>query len=140
MHKITAFLAILEQNDLFALPDSIGEDRQDAGVRVVQRLAFSINILQAENQEGNAERVGCDPDQIFLGQLGGGIDRCWAGPGGLRGGYRVNGAATTGAKRFPLARLQAAQAAHQGVDQTAAGALVGAFPINGAGGGQQQVL
>ncbi len=67
MHKIPAFLTILEEGDQFALAYPIGEDRQDAGVGVMERLAFSINILQTKNQEGNAQCAGCDPDQIFLG-------------------------------------------------------------------------
>src|ERR1700722_18358973 len=136
MPKIAALVGVLEQDNLFALPDSIGEDRKYAGVRVVQRLAFSINILQAENKEGNAERVGSDPDQIFLSQLGGGVDRCRAGPGGFRGGYRFNGAGTTRTMGVPMTCLKASRTTHGRVDQTAAGAQVSAFPIHGAGRGQ----
>src|SRR5271167_4726977 len=55
MHKITAFLTVLEQDNLFALPDPIGKDRKYAGVGVVERLAFSINILQSEHQERDAK-------------------------------------------------------------------------------------
>ncbi len=65
--KIPAFLTILEEGDQFALADPIGKDRQDASVRVIERLTFSINILQTENQEGDAQCAGCDPDQVFLG-------------------------------------------------------------------------
>ncbi len=114
MHKIPALLAILEQNDFFTLPDPIGKDRQDAGVWVVERLAFSIDVLQAENQERNAQGVRGDAHQVFLGQLGGGVDGGGAGPGGLGSGNRIDRAAAQQGKAVPTdstARL--VRAAHR---------------------------
>src|ERR1700752_1153253 len=101
MHEIAAFLAILKENDLFSLPDPIGEYGQNASVRVVQRLAFSINVLQPENQERDTGGVGDNSHQVLLGQLGSRIHGCGGRSGGFRGGDRLDSPATTWAKGLP---------------------------------------
>ena len=130
MHKITAFLAILEQDNFLALPDPIRKDRQYAGVGVVERLAFPINILQGgtPGRECQARWPRSGPDlpgpawwqhRPMQGWF-------WRSRPWRRGEWDRH----RKGKADPMTGLQAARAAHWGIDQATARAFVGAFAVN----------
>src|SRR5260370_33572004 len=82
----------------------IGEDRENAGVRVFERLAFAIHVLETEDNRWNSKSLGSNAQQVLLRQLGGGIDRCGRGLRALWRRDRLNFASTGGPVGFATRR------------------------------------
>src|SRR5690348_14362458 len=69
MDEITRLLPVLEDRKRLTEPDASGENRQNAGVRVPQRLAFAKDILKPQNRMRDAKRTTGHPNQILLRKL-----------------------------------------------------------------------
>jgi hypothetical protein len=130
VHKIAALFSILVELDGFSQAQLVGEDRENAGVRILQRLAFAIDILKAVDDSRNPQRLGGDTHQVFLRQLGRGID---GGGRGLRRfgcGRRFDRVLTARTPRLPFAPAQHVFAPGRRIDRAATAATVSSLAID----------
>src|SRR5690348_8636369 len=91
--EITRLLSVLEDRERLTEPDARGENRQNAGIGVPQRLAFAKNILEPQNRVRDAERATGHSNQILLCKLCRRID-----------GRRIEAVVFTSGRRPDLAR------------------------------------
>src|SRR5258708_21878395 len=139
MHEVPAFLAVLVQMDGLSQAQLIGEDREDAGIRVLERLPFAIDVLETEDHRWNPRRLRSNAHQILLGQFGGGIDRRGRGLCALWRGGRVNFAATGRAWGLPARRPQPQLGTRWRIHNSAPAAMINALAIHRPGRGQDDL-
>ena len=72
--KFARFLAVLEDRQGKPKADARREDRENAGVRVVQGLALAVDVLESVDDIVDSQRFAGNARQVFLRVLRGGID------------------------------------------------------------------
>ncbi|MCY1297312.1 hypothetical protein D9M70_467480 [compost metagenome] len=142
MYEVTALLSVFKQRQNQIAANARREDREDAGIRIVQRLAFAVDILEPVDYEADIQRLACDSHQVFLGVFG-----CSIYGRGLHAvvftcGARGQLMATARAIVFPAMRFQCAGTATVRVDgiQPATVALICTFSIYRPAGSQHHAL
>ena len=129
MHEIAPLLAILEDQRLLAVQQARGEDRQDAGIGIGERLPRPIDVEQPQAHALHAIGRGHDVGRALLDIFVERVDRGEVRPLPFRrrdGGERT----TATVDRFPVLLPVAQRLALGILDQRAVGIAIKALAID----------
>ncbi len=138
--EVTAFLAVFKDVDGFANAGEIGEDGEDAGVRIAERLARAEDVLVAQGKGGDAEHGAEEHGHLLLHLLGEAIEGGWLEGCSFRGGNRGARAGAERAKGVEHAEFFVGAAAGLGIDGAMLWAGIGALAVDGAGRGDHDAF
>lgn len=138
--EVPALQAVLEDVDGLVLQHEGGEDGKDSRVGVLEGLPHAVHVLEPENGVVYAERRAHGLEHFLLGVLGVGVKGVGPDLAVLGGGAEGEPGVATVAVHAEVAVDHGFLGAGAGIHVAALFAVVLAFAVYGAGGGEDDLF